>query len=138
MSKELLAVLNMTEDEQCIWLYEYFKKKYYKNHDWPNWYGVCDVMIHNTFPGRKVILADLAYRLRDEVSGKGTGIYVADGGLEIKAWDWGKVERFTFCTPTANSVIRCINEANEHFADKATPIEVIIAALIAKGMAKDG
>jgi len=63
---KLLAVLDMTEEEQCRWLAEYFKAEYYKTDEWPQYYGYCDIFINNTFPSRKVILADLAFKMRNE------------------------------------------------------------------------
>ena len=58
----------MSENKQSIWLSKYFTDEYYKSDKWPKWYGVCDILINDSFPSRSVILADLAFRLRDEVN----------------------------------------------------------------------
>ena len=58
--KEFLA---MGEEEQCKVLDEHFEKR-----EGVEWQGIREVLWNNTYPGRKVILTFLAFRLRHEIT----------------------------------------------------------------------
>ena len=66
MEIDIAKTLAMSEEEQCKYLYGHFKEKYYKTDDWPEWYGICDGLVNNNYPGRTIILEHLAFCLRDE------------------------------------------------------------------------
>jgi len=110
---DLLKVLDMDENQQCAWLCEYFKNRYYNTDNWPKWYGVCDILMHDTFPGRYVILADLAFSLRNELkNGYNRAAYTV----------------FNYC----GSQEKFVDNVFYWMACKASPIHWIITVLIAR------
>ena len=117
---DVLEILDMTEEEQCRYLAKLFQKRYFDTDKWPEWYGICDILIHNTFPGRKVILADLAFRMRDEVLSMPEG---------YRYWEIAK----------QNISIYYLDEKHNwkvYWGDRESPIHWIVAALKAKELAK--
>lgn len=94
--KELLAVLDLPEDEQCKQLASLFQDLYFKTDEWPEWYGVCDILVHDTSLGRTVILRSLAFHFRDEAvaiyeqgwcSAKSAVMHHLTGGYSDYGWD---------------------------------------------------
>lgn len=99
--KDLLADLDISEDEQCKWLTKY----YHDTQAFPH-----DVIVHHTD------LADLAFRLRDEVCKVSCENYYA--GLEA-VYNY-KIKDKQCCSLYAFQTYQI------------KPIDMIIAALIAK------
>lgn len=115
---EVLAVLDLPEEEQRQWLYNYFVKKYYKTSDWPEWYGYCDVLAH--VPSRRrAILADLAFKMRDEVKHLFIRRNLWWAGLERVYLYIEKIDFDGF-------------EFRKWFIEDAQPIHWILATIIAR------
>ena len=110
MSKELLAVLDMTDIEQWDWV---CRRKLVPACDWSGG------RYHKNV--RDCILADLAYRLRDEVMEKYGWRTLEAGIMEVS---------LVRPIPLAKDFIE-----SDYLAYLAPPFVWIIAALIAKGMA---
>ena len=114
---DVLEILDMTEEEQCRYLAKLFQKRYFDTDKWPEWYGICDILIHNTFPGRKVILADLAFRLRNEAVKRDITKYI-DAENIVKAY---------VLTKTRIAI---------NWSYDSQPIHWIVASIKAKELAK--
>ena len=112
MTKDkLLAVLDMSEDEQYYWCAEYFK---------------------DIFAGS---LACLAFRLRDEVKGSEGHEAVNIGQRVVSDYVFNLPgNRPTYEQSVKNA--RFEEDYKSWYADQAKPIHWIIAALIAKGETK--
>ena len=107
---ELLAVLDMTEEKQWAWLLNRCVEF------WPD---------EEVFIGsQEKYLADLAFRLRDEVAKEDSGVLFGRGLAKI-------------CFKIYGGNNYNLNEFLSWSTVKAKPIHWIIAALIAKELAKD-
>lgn len=100
--EELLAVLGLPEEGQLRWVAQRFPDE--------RW----------SYPNRRV-LADLAFRLRDEVANGKAKI----AGGDLSAWYAG-----------LKVVEGYLNETDAWLMHRSRPIEWIVAALIAKELAK--
>lgn len=114
-----LKVLDMSEDEQIRWV-----AQRYPNERW-------SFSAHWVNPRNKMVFADLAFRLRDEVKG-------SEG---YEKWSLGQriVYDYLFNLPENRPSLEYSAKQAENyddqkpfFADKAKPIHIIIACLIAK------
>ena len=118
MSKELLAVLDMTDIEQWDWV---CRRNLVPACDWSGG------RYHKNV--RDCILADLAFRLRDEVSGPRSIFDCTNLSLAFQgAWEQ-IAEHYQFEWREEKDHLDC------WIIYQAQPIHWIIAALIAKGMA---
>jgi len=127
----LLSVLDLTEDEQNIFLRNHFTELYFNTDKWPYWYGVCDILHSSALSERRVILADLAFRLRDELH------YV----IGMMAWDKACWEVWVHEKKRQDSNVferehlslDCREKyCYSYMASWAQPIHWIVAALIAE------
>jgi len=65
--KEVLAVLDMPEKKQCRWICDYFNEQWKEDLWWREYGARRGILLHNAYPGRKTILADLAFKMRDKI-----------------------------------------------------------------------
>ena len=65
--EKLLTILDLSEEEQCRFLSNYFLEKYFETDEWPQWFNVCDILTHGDFSERKDVFAVLAFELRDDL-----------------------------------------------------------------------
>ena len=100
--QELLAVLDMSEDEQVFWFYRRPEEDLYRV-----------VWIAPVARFKRYQLADLAFRLRDEIATKKSQ-YWQTAKSKVAHKVWGTYHDYTW-------------------DEEAKPIHWIIAALIAKG-----
>lgn len=138
MSKieELLNILNLSEEEQYKFLFNYFIKIYFKTDEWPYWYGICDILIHGDSSERETTLAELAFVLRD----KGRSPF------GVCAWDRACWEVWRYVETQQGSDIfkrkHLSLETREKYCSDwmmlwAEPIHWIIVALITKEIVAD-
>ena len=126
--KDLLAVLDMTEEEQ----WTYLAKAGLMSHPWDaqsiklgvlqwKWEAFFHREAKKTFQAK---LADLAFALRDEVIGFST---------------WPEAKRIVHKQREGfmGGRYSVLTAANRYFADIATATDIVITALIAKKLAKE-
>lgn len=111
MNKDkLLAVLDMSEDEQYRWVSRSTQQKNFGYTICPNW---------DTLPYQRMVLADLAFRLRDEVK-------------YIHRCSFVRAAQLVYCHCLNVEKVPKDDTLWRWFSREANPIHIIIAALIAK------
>ena len=134
--EELLNVLSVSEEEQHRFLNTHFTEKYFKTDEWPEWYGVCDILVHGDSSEQKATLANLAFKLRDD-------LHYALGWC---AWDracWEVWSRFH--AQQGDNIAKrehLSQDTKEEYCSDwmmfwAEPIHWIIVALVTKEIAAD-
>jgi len=134
--EELLAILDLPEDEQAIFLKNHFTKLYFNSDEWPYWYGVCHILHSGTPSEQRDILAIIAFQLRDELHNP-----IGAMSWDIACWEVWKYEKKR---QDSNILERkhLSRETLERYCHQwtsfwAEPIHWIIIALIAKLLAKE-
>ncbi len=112
---DLLKVLDMSEDEQITWFYRRPE---------PELHNI--VLVSPKARFKEYRLADLAFRLRDEVRDK-TEL------ANAKEVVWGEWCRITWEQRKANGETKKHVRIHKFWLERSEPIHWIIAAIVAKG-----